>query len=153
MHAFCSFCIEIWLEKTKQCPTCRIQINKENPCRRILGGIENFDEVDLIKPTEFTHPGTRKARYLSLFQQYEDEIERLNKYIDSLNADICKLKENNTNSGSSTAQTNKQNSPQHDMLQILKVKLQNSQTSLEDVTRERDKLKEVAFLFVKQSIY
>ncbi len=141
MHAFCSFCIEIWLEKTKQCPTCRIQINKENPCRRILGGIDNFDEVDLIKPTEFTHPATRKARYLSLFQQYEDEIERLNKYIDSLNADISKLKENN--SGSSCAQTNKPSSPQHDMLQILKVKLQNSQSSLEDVTRERDKLKEV----------
>lgn len=23
-HVFCEFCIEIWLEKSKQCPTCRI---------------------------------------------------------------------------------------------------------------------------------
>ena len=92
LHVFCSFCIEIWLEKTKQCPTCRIQIHKENPCRRILGGVENFDEADALKPCEFSNEAVRKARFLNLFQQYEDEIVRLNKYIDSLNIDITKLK-------------------------------------------------------------
>ena len=85
-------CIDLWLEKSKQCPTCRIAINKENPCRRILGSVDNFDEVDLMKPSDFSHSSMRKARYLNLFQQYEDEIARLNKYIDSLNNDITKLK-------------------------------------------------------------
>jgi hypothetical protein len=57
-----------------------------------LGGVENFDEADALKPCEFSNEAVRKARYLNLFQQYEDEIVRLNKYIDSLNADITKLK-------------------------------------------------------------
>ena len=26
LHAFCSFCIEIWLEKSNHCPTCRTSI-------------------------------------------------------------------------------------------------------------------------------
>ena len=34
----------------------------------------------------------RKARYLSIFQQYEDEITRLSKYIDSLNIDVSNYK-------------------------------------------------------------
>ena len=92
MHVFCAFCIDIWLEKTKQCPTCRIPITSETPCRRLLGGSENQDEVDLLKPTEFSHLATRKARFLSLFQLYEDEMERLNRYIDSLNDEIKNLK-------------------------------------------------------------
>lgn len=92
LHAFCSFCIEIWLEKSKQCPTCRVAISAETPCRRILGGLENTDDVDKLKPADFSHPGTRKARVHCLFQQYEDEIDRLNAYIDSLNNDLAKLK-------------------------------------------------------------
>ena len=94
LHAFCSFCIDIWLEKGKQCPTCRVPINQENPCRRILGGVENIDDVDLLKPSDFSHSTVRKARYLSFFQQYEDEIARLLKYIDSLNLEISKYKVN-----------------------------------------------------------
>ena len=92
LHAFCSFCIETWLEKSKHCPTCRISINKENPCRRILGSIDNFDEVDLLKPSDFSHSSVRKARFFNMFEQYEEEINRLNKHIDSLNVDITKLK-------------------------------------------------------------
>lgn len=139
LHVFCSFCIEIWLEKTKQCPTCRIQINKENPCRRILGGVENFDEVDVLKPCEFSNEAVRKARYLNLFQQYEEEINRLNKYIDSLNVDIAKLKD--CNHGASLA-SNVPTSPQHDMLQILKDKLKSLQSTLDQTVKERDGLKE-----------
>lgn len=92
LHAFCTSCIDLWLEKTKQCPTCRVVIDKENPCKRILGGIDNQDDADLIKPTEFSHPATRKARFLSFFQQYEDEINRLNNLIDSLTDEVSKLK-------------------------------------------------------------
>lgn len=92
LHAFCSFCIDIWLEKTKQCPTCRVPITNETPCRRILGGLENTDDVDKLKPVDFSQSAVRKARYQCLFQDYEDEIERLNAYADSLNSELAKLK-------------------------------------------------------------
>ena len=94
LHVFCSSCLEIWLEKSKHCPTCRVEITKENPTRRILGGLENTDEdaADLLKPCEFSHAAFRKARYLDMFRQYEDEIARLNELVDSLNADIANLK-------------------------------------------------------------
>lgn len=90
LHAFCSMCIDIWLEKSRQCPTCRIAINKENPCRKILGGIDSKD--DLLVPTDFSHSSTRKARFNNLFQQYEDEINRLNKQIDNLTFELSRLK-------------------------------------------------------------
>lgn len=90
MHTFCSLCIDIWLEKTKQCPTCRVSITKDNPCRRLLGGYDSKD--DLLVPTEFSHSSTRKARFFSLFQQYEDEITRLLTQIDALNNEITNLK-------------------------------------------------------------
>lgn len=139
LHAFCSFCIDIWLEKTKQCPTCRIPIDKENPCRRILGGIENMDDVDLLKPTEFSHPSTRKARYLNLLQQYEDEITRLNKYIDSLNDEVSKLKD----AAKGVVAPSSGSSPQHDMIQMLKTKLQTVQNNYDEISKERDELREV----------
>uniref|UniRef100_A0A673GZ45 Uncharacterized protein n=1 Tax=Sinocyclocheilus rhinocerous TaxID=307959 RepID=A0A673GZ45_9TELE len=36
-HVFCSNCIKVWLEKSSQCPTCRVAITPENPCREIIG--------------------------------------------------------------------------------------------------------------------
>ncbi|CAF0731671.1 unnamed protein product [Brachionus calyciflorus] len=141
MHTFCSFCIDIWLEKTKHCPTCHVMIDKDNPCRKILGGIENLDNNDLIKPTDFSHPSTRKARFLNIFQQYEDEISRLNNFINSLNDEITKLKENNKNLGHGISHTI--SSPQHDMIQLLKNKLQILQKDLSDSIRERNELKEI----------
>ena len=92
LHAFCSGCIEIWLEKGKMCPTCRVPISKDNPCRRILGGVENLDDADLMKPSDFSHSSIRKARFTNVFQCYEDEIARLLKYIDSLNQEVTKLR-------------------------------------------------------------
>ena len=92
LHAFCKCCIDLWLEKSKQCPTCRVDINQDNPCRRILGGIDNNDEIDQLKPIDFSNSSVRKARYMNIFEQYEDEIERLCKFIDSLNNEISKQK-------------------------------------------------------------
>lgn len=139
LHAFCSFCIDIWLEKSKHCPTCRVAITAETPCRRVLGGLENTDDVDKLKPTDFSHASTRKARYHALFQLYEDEIDRLQTYIDSLNDELKKLKENTdpTRADSSSS------SPQKDMLQILKDKLQAAQLELDKATTDREFLKQV----------
>lgn len=94
LHAFCKFCIDIWLEKSKQCPTCRTDMSQENPCRRILGGIENIDDLEQLKPNDFSNSCMRKARFLSIFHQYEDEISRLNKYNDTLNIEISNYKVN-----------------------------------------------------------
>ena len=90
LHAFCSICIEIWLENSKACPTCRIPINKDNPCRKILGGSDSNE--DQLMPTDFSHSSSRKARFYALFNQYEDEINRLIKQIDALNNEIKELK-------------------------------------------------------------
>ena len=92
LHVFCACCIDIWLEKSKQCPTCRVPINQENPCRRILGGVENLDDADKLKPTDFSHSSMRKARFTNIFQQYEDEIARLLNFIDSLTTEVTKYK-------------------------------------------------------------
>ena len=92
LHAFCSDCIDIWLEKGKHCPSCRVPINQENPCKPVLGGTETINDEDLLKPSDFSHSTVRKARYLSFFQQYEDEIARLLTYIDSLNVEISNYK-------------------------------------------------------------
>lgn len=139
LHTFCSSCIDVWLKKGKQCPTCRVPISKENPCRRILGGVENLDDADMMKPSDFSHSSIRKARYLNIFQQYEDEIGRLLKYIDSLNLEISKLKE----SAKCKPESPNLSDPVQNDLKTLKNKLQQSLTNLSEITIERDSLKEV----------
>lgn len=36
-HVFCSSCMEMWLRKANQCPSCRVPITADNPCREIIG--------------------------------------------------------------------------------------------------------------------
>lgn len=91
MHVFCSFCLNIWLEKNNQCPTCHVPINETNPPRRLVSGVQNFDS-SLSKAAQFSDPSFRKARYLTIFQQYEDEISRLNNHVESLKEEVIKLK-------------------------------------------------------------
>uniref|UniRef100_A0A671NUH1 RING finger protein 219-like n=1 Tax=Sinocyclocheilus anshuiensis TaxID=1608454 RepID=A0A671NUH1_9TELE len=67
-HVFCSNCIKVWLEKSSQCPTCRVAITPENPCREIIG---NSSESDSVKRR------LRKTRGELLLREYEDEIETL----------------------------------------------------------------------------
>jgi hypothetical protein len=93
----------------------------------------------VLKPTDFSHPSIRKARFFSIFEQYEDEVNRLNKHIDSLNIDITKLKESGNLVSASVPLCV---SPSKDILQTLKTKLQFSQTSLEDSNRDRERLKD-----------
>ena len=55
LHAFCSNCIDSWLEKGKHCPSCRVPINEENPCKPVLGGTEHVDDQDSLRPSDFSH--------------------------------------------------------------------------------------------------
>jgi hypothetical protein len=144
LHVFCSFCIDIWLEKNKQCPTCRIPITNETPCKRILGGCDSKD--DLLVPTDFAHSSTRKARFHSLFQQYEDEINRLLKQIDALTNDVAILKELNNSTvqyGMGVSVNSDSATPQHDMINMLKNKIQQNQIDYNQMAKENEKIKEV----------
>ncbi|XP_067944289.1 ORC ubiquitin ligase 1-like [Watersipora subatra] len=82
-HVYCKSCIVIWTSKSKHCPTCRIPITSEKPYRQLLGGQDNNGSE-----SNFSQPMVRKARMKSIFDSYEDEIERLTSC-------ICRLKEDN----------------------------------------------------------
>uniref|UniRef100_A0A8C5GXD2 RING-type domain-containing protein n=1 Tax=Gouania willdenowi TaxID=441366 RepID=A0A8C5GXD2_GOUWI len=74
-HVFCSSCMEMWLKKASQCPTCRVSITVENPCREIIGGTNEGDHSD--NPS--MRKCLRKTRGELLLREYEDEIEGLMK--------------------------------------------------------------------------
>ncbi|XP_040019836.2 ORC ubiquitin ligase 1 [Gasterosteus aculeatus] len=72
-HVFCSSCMEMWLKKTSQCPTCRVPITPENPCREIIGGTNESDHQDSLSMRKCL----RKTRGELLLREYEEEIEGL----------------------------------------------------------------------------
>ncbi|XP_070685679.1 ORC ubiquitin ligase 1 [Pempheris klunzingeri] len=72
-HVFCSSCMEMWLKKTSQCPTCRVPITAENPCRQIIGGTNESDYSD----SPSVRKCLRKTRGELLLREYEEEIEGL----------------------------------------------------------------------------
>ncbi|CAN9507218.1 unnamed protein product [Ophioblennius macclurei] len=72
-HVFCSSCMEMWLKKASQCPTCRVPITAESPYREIIGGSNEGDHSD--NPS--IRKCLRKTRGELLFREYEEEIEKL----------------------------------------------------------------------------
>ncbi|XP_039866644.1 ORC ubiquitin ligase 1 [Simochromis diagramma] len=72
-HVFCSSCMEMWLKKANQCPTCRVPITTENPCREIIGGTNEGDHSD----SPSVRKCLRKTRGELILREYEEEIEGL----------------------------------------------------------------------------
>ncbi|KAM9860869.1 ORC ubiquitin ligase 1 [Aulostomus maculatus] len=72
-HVFCSSCMETWLKKASQCPTCRVPITAENPCREIIGNTNESDHSE----SPSTRKCLRKTRGELLLREYEEEIEGL----------------------------------------------------------------------------
>ncbi|XP_028257599.1 RING finger protein 219 [Parambassis ranga] len=72
-HVFCCSCMEMWLKKAGQCPTCRVPITSESPCREIIGGTNESDQSD----NPAMRKCLRKTRGELLLQEYEEEIEGL----------------------------------------------------------------------------
>ncbi|XP_076159841.1 uncharacterized protein obi1 isoform X1 [Alosa pseudoharengus] len=72
-HVFCSICMEVWLSKASQCPTCRVPITPDNPCKEIIGATNEGDAP--ASPTMKRR--LRKTRGELLLKEYEDEIESL----------------------------------------------------------------------------
>ncbi|XP_061891792.1 ORC ubiquitin ligase 1-like [Entelurus aequoreus] len=70
-HVFCSSCMEMWLKKASQCPTCRVPITTETPCREIIGGTNDHTESPSVRKC------LRKTRGELLLREYEEEIEGL----------------------------------------------------------------------------
>uniref|UniRef100_A0AAY4DR21 RING-type domain-containing protein n=2 Tax=Denticeps clupeoides TaxID=299321 RepID=A0AAY4DR21_9TELE len=83
-HVFCAACIEVWLKKAGQCPTCRVPITPENPCREIIGATHESESAD----SHSVKKRLRKTRGELLLREYEDEIETLlkeNEYLRNKN--------------------------------------------------------------------
>ncbi|XP_072539064.1 ORC ubiquitin ligase 1 [Salminus brasiliensis] len=72
-HVFCSTCIDVWLQKCSQCPTCRVAITPENPCREIIGATNDSEPNE----SHSVKKHLRKTRGELILQEYEDEIETL----------------------------------------------------------------------------
>ncbi|XP_051568934.1 E3 ubiquitin-protein ligase TRIM39 isoform X1 [Myxocyprinus asiaticus] len=72
-HVFCSNCIKVWLEKSSQCPTCRVAITPENPCREIIGATTDCETNESLSVKR----RLRKTRGELLLREYENEIETL----------------------------------------------------------------------------
>ncbi|KAG9277808.1 RING finger protein 219 [Astyanax mexicanus] len=73
-HVFCSTCIDVWLQKCSQCPTCRVAITPENPCKEIIGATNDDSESN---ESHSVKKHLRKTRGELILQEYEDEIETL----------------------------------------------------------------------------
>ncbi|XP_013405226.1 uncharacterized protein LOC106170046 [Lingula anatina] len=93
-HAFCSTCMEVWLERNNQCPSCRVPITSANPCRKVIGGLNQGE-----KPEEsFSNPELRKARLDMLFRDYEAEIEHLQTQVKDYKTENITLRDKLTHS-------------------------------------------------------
>ncbi|XP_020333523.2 ORC ubiquitin ligase 1 [Oncorhynchus kisutch] len=72
-HVFCSGCMDIWLKKASQCPSCRVPITSENPCREIIGGTNESESNESYSVKKHL----RKTRGELLLREYEDDMEGL----------------------------------------------------------------------------
>ncbi|CAL8246878.1 unnamed protein product [Lota lota] len=72
-HVFCSSCMDTWMQNVSQCPACRVPITTDNPCRELIAGSSDGEEVQ----NRETSRRLRKTRGTLLLREYEDEIDRL----------------------------------------------------------------------------
>lgn len=150
-HVFCSSCMEMWLKKASQCPTCRVHITAENPCREIIGGSNESDH----KESTSTRKCLRKTRVELLFREYEDEVEGLTRENEEL-----KTKNQHLESQLKTALdpcsintvTTGDNRVDSYILDELKNKLRAATDVCEEVKQDMDKLKEANKALRSQNI-
>ncbi|CAH1776410.1 unnamed protein product [Owenia fusiformis] len=90
-HVFCSGCMDVWLQRNQQCPSCRVPITTENPCKPILGGHSDQPAgggSDRLLST----PQLRKARLDIIYNDLEEEIQRLEKQVQTTTVENEALK-------------------------------------------------------------
>ncbi|PIK37143.1 hypothetical protein BSL78_26024 [Apostichopus japonicus] len=79
-HVFCTPCLDVWLRHNQLCPTCRVPITPDSPCKQIRGGRELQEET--VGDTQGA--ALRRARVDVIFDDYEREIRRLEDQIKQL---------------------------------------------------------------------
>ncbi|KAJ0001662.1 hypothetical protein NQD34_001458 [Periophthalmus magnuspinnatus] len=147
-HVFCSTCMEMWLKKASQCPTCRVPITAENPCREIIGGTNESDH----KESTSTRKCLRKTRVELLFREYEDEIEGLireNEELKTKNQHLESQLKTALDPGSVVTDDKRVDSF---ILDELTNKLQAATDACEKVKQDMDRLKEANKALRSQNI-
>ncbi|KAI8479798.1 hypothetical protein Bbelb_424570 [Branchiostoma belcheri] len=140
-HVFCQQCMDVWLMHNQQCPTCRVEISVNNPCKRVLGGLSGGEESS--DRDSFSTKEVRKARLDVIFNEYEREIDRLQSVVEDLHRKNECLKQQVPNQVStSTAKAQKNKGSDVDTLLQLTSKLQDATSTYEAVVRDMGKLKE-----------
>ncbi|KAK7097189.1 uncharacterized protein [Littorina saxatilis] len=131
-HVYCSSCIDMWLEKSRQCPVCRVSIDHNNPVQHIRGGHSQAEEM---KST----PELRKMRFDLIYKDYEDSIEQLQREVTFLKTENSLL-ESRLSSNPKTGPSS--GSQDCDRLGVLTAKLQDLQTLYDKVKQDIKNLKQ-----------
>ncbi|XP_061164194.1 pneumococcal serine-rich repeat protein-like [Saccostrea echinata] len=139
-HVFCSGCMDVWLQRNKQCPACRTPINPANPVKKIAGGVtQGFDDKD-----KMSNPELRKARFDLLFKEYEEEFERLTEEVQLLRTENEVLQQQiQKNTG--TKQLGPKEDPRHpdtSGVLVLNKKLQDAQKLYDKVKSELSRVRQ-----------
>uniref|UniRef100_A0A3P9L6T9 ORC ubiquitin ligase 1 n=2 Tax=Oryzias latipes TaxID=8090 RepID=A0A3P9L6T9_ORYLA len=150
-HVFCSSCMEVWLKKAGQCPTCRVPITAESPCREIIGGTNEGDHSDNTSMRKCL----RKTRGELLLREYEEEIEGLMRENEEL-----KVKTQNLETQLKTAllptsinavEPDEKRVP-HFVVEEWKNKLQAATDVCDQIKQDMDKLKEANKILRSQNV-
>ncbi|XP_071950993.1 uncharacterized protein [Antedon mediterranea] len=72
--------MRVWLQHNQHCPSCRIPITPDTPCKQIIGGPSPPNS----NHARFSTPAIRKVRFEMIYKEYEDEIAKLNEKVKSL---------------------------------------------------------------------
>ncbi|KAK7913172.1 hypothetical protein WMY93_013383 [Mugilogobius chulae] len=150
-HVFCSTCMEMWLKKASQCPTCRVPITAESPCREIIGGTSDGDH----KENTSTRKCLRKTRVELLFREYEDEIDGLgreNEELRSKNQHLESQLKTALDPGSINTMVTEDKRVDSFILDELTKKLCAATDACEKVKQDMDKLKEANKALRSQNI-
>ncbi|KAF6732620.1 RING finger protein 219 [Oryzias melastigma] len=150
-HVFCSSCMEVWLKKAGQCPTCRVPITAESPCREIIGGTNEGDHND--NPS--MRKCLRKTRGELLLREYEEEIEGLMRENEELKIKTqsleTQLKTALHPTSINTVQPDEKRVP-HVVVEEWKNKLQAATDVCDQIKQDMDKLKEANKILRSQNV-
>ncbi|KAJ8003329.1 hypothetical protein DPEC_G00147190 [Dallia pectoralis] len=150
-HVFCSGCMDIWLKKAGQCPTCRIPITADNPCREIIGGTNENESNE----SHSVKKRLRKTRGELLLREYEDEIEGLLKENEDLrnrNQNLDSQLKSVLNPCTITASQQEDQSIDPTLLEEWRKKMRAASDCYSKVKLDLDKVKEANKMLRSQNI-
>ncbi|XP_053400293.1 ORC ubiquitin ligase 1-like isoform X2 [Mercenaria mercenaria] len=136
-HVFCGPCMEVWLQKNKQCPACRTAMTAG---KKIIGGLSHQEE----DTDKMTNPDLRKARFDLLYKEYENEFERMHSEIQLLKTENQILKQQARKDGLQPGRSESGSSKATDSSHLLALtkKLQDATKMYEKVKGEQTRLKQ-----------